>query len=319
MKTPRLLLSLLLLALCLSACSKPSVNLSIASQPNVNPDHSGRPSPIIVKMYELRSDLAFKQLDFQTLFEKPVQALGADLIAADEIVLVPGEARKVAYMPSPDTRYVGLIGGFRQMERSHWREVRPVDSESGNLICVELNDASILLIPDDRKKSWDPEEAVRRFQQQLPRQNSPAAAQPGQYPAQYEQYPQAIQYSELPPAQAPAQYPGQTPQAYGQAYTPHPDANASAVYGVPGQIPAGSGGAPGIPGTPGTPGTVGTPASGGYSPSLEQAGNEAVRQAVGRAAGNIPGAGGGTTASPAASSANTGQGYILPAAKRIGF
>ena len=82
---------------CLAGCSSPPrIDLALASQPNINPDHSGRPSPVIVKTFELRTDLNFKQADFQSLFDRPVQVLGADLVAA-----APGDgAARVA--PSPD-------------------------------------------------------------------------------------------------------------------------------------------------------------------------------------------------------------------------
>ncbi len=339
MKISRLLLlGLLLLTLCLSACSKPYVNLSIASQPNVNPDHSGRPSPVIVKMYELRSDLAFKQLDFQTLFEKPVQALGSDLIAADEIVLVPGEARKVSYMPSPDTKYVGLLGGFRQMERAHWREIKAVDPESGNLICIELNDASILMISDDKKGSWNPEEAVRRFQQQLQPQNTPAAAHrpvqyPGQYPGQYPaqstpQYPaQVPASSQYPsasqtPAQYPAQYPSQTPVQPQAQYTPQyswdsppaPNVNAATPYGGGGQTVTGATSSAGATNAAGS-------SSAAYNSTLDQVADEAVRQSAGQAVSNAPSVLKSTNNAsiPGASSSGGAQGYVLPSANRIGF
>lgn len=164
---------LVILTLGLSACTKPQIDLAVASQPNVNPDHSGRPSPVIMKMYELRGDLAFKQAEFQVLFEKPMQALGADLIAADELVFVPGEARTVSYMPAPETKFIGLVGGFRQMDRSVWRVVKSINAEEKELIGIELNDASILVVPSDKLSDWTPEEAVKRYQQQL----MPAPAQ----------------------------------------------------------------------------------------------------------------------------------------------
>jgi len=145
-----------------SGCGKPRIDLAVASQPNVNPDHSGRPSPIVVKMYELRGDLAFKQNDFYILFHEPVKALGNDLIAADELVFVPSEARIVSYEPMPDTRFVGIVAGFRQIERALWRAIIPVDPEEKNIIRIDLTDASLILIADD---DWDPAKNLRTVQQ----------------------------------------------------------------------------------------------------------------------------------------------------------
>ena len=196
------LLRLFLALLCccmLSACGKPAINLSVASQPNVNPDFNGRPSPVIVKMYELRQNVAFNAADFLPLFETPLQVLGADLIAADELVFIPGEARKVKYELDRNTQYIGLVAGFRQMERGVWRIIKPVDSESANWVAMELSDTSIILVPDKEAKDWEPTQAVRTYQQRLPQaqQQYPQAQQ--QYPQAQPEYPQAQpEFPDLP-------------------------------------------------------------------------------------------------------------------------
>lgn len=168
---PALALAALLATLC--ACSSPRITMQVASQPNVNPDNSGRPSPVIVKVYEMRGDLAFRQSDFQTLFETPMRVLGASLVAADELTFVPGEARVVEYAPMPETRYVGVLAGFRQMERAKWRAVIRVDPEDKNLIRLELNDTSMISI--DPSADWSPEESVRSYQERLKEPERPAA------------------------------------------------------------------------------------------------------------------------------------------------
>ena len=161
----RLAAVLITAALCglLGGCAKPAIDLAVASQTNVNPDHTGRPSPVIVKVFEMRSDLAFNQSDFRSLFESPVKTLGADLLAMDEMVLVPGEARRIEYAPVFGTMYLGVVAGFRQMDRAVWRVVAPIDFEDRNAIGVEFRDASILLIDPDEASDWDPLQAVRDF------------------------------------------------------------------------------------------------------------------------------------------------------------
>ena len=175
---------LLLILLCgvgVSGCATPRIELAVASQPNVNPDSSGRPSPVLVKMFELRNDLAFRQADATLLFTQPLQVLGADMIAMDDLMFVPGEARRMRYQPNPNTRFVGVVAGFRHMERASWRTVKPIDPKRKNWISLELNDTTILVIPDREAQKWDPERAVKQFQQQARRPDqSPGVAQPVQ-------------------------------------------------------------------------------------------------------------------------------------------
>ncbi|MCL2340781.1 MAG: type VI secretion system lipoprotein TssJ [Proteobacteria bacterium] len=165
---------------CLPGCaSKPRIELAVASQPNVNPDVTGRPSPLIVKVYELRRDVAFNQADFQTLFTKPMQALSADLVAADELTLVPGEARRIKYKPDQETRFVGVVAGFRNMDRARWRVVKPVEPEGPSFLALEFNNVDILAIPDERASNWDPEAAVKNYEQKTvpPAQTTPLPGQ----------------------------------------------------------------------------------------------------------------------------------------------
>ena len=152
MKKFALLLTALTAICALTACSGGRAQLLVASQANVNPDFSGRPSPVVVKVYELRRGLAFRQADFQNLFDQPMQTLGADILAADELVFVPGEARSITYLPGPDARFLGIVAGFRQMDRARWRTLRPINADGKNLIALELNDASIIVIPESRSK-----------------------------------------------------------------------------------------------------------------------------------------------------------------------
>lgn len=162
MRVAAILITAAMLGL-LGGCAKPAIDLAVASHTNVNPDHTGRPSPVIVKVFEMRSDLAFTQSDFRLLFESPVKALGADLLAMDEMVLVPGEARRIEYAPVFGTMYLGVVAGFRQMDRAVWRVVTPIDFEDRNSVGVEVRDASLLLIPSDEAPDWDPLRAVRDF------------------------------------------------------------------------------------------------------------------------------------------------------------
>lgn len=154
-----------LLVCAATGCGKPHIELDVASHPNVNPDYSGRPSPVIVKLYELKSDLTFRQGDFNSLFSQPVQTLGADLVAADELVFVPSEAATVTYELMPETRFVGLVAGFRQMDRAEWRGIVPVSPEEKKVIRIQLSDVSLALINDE---DWKAEDSVRQQQLRLP-------------------------------------------------------------------------------------------------------------------------------------------------------
>ena len=99
-------------------------NLTAAAQ--VNPDVSGRASPVAVKVYQLRSAGTFESSDFFKLYTQPAAALGADLVSSTEIMVRPGETKRFDQEIDPQTRFVGVVAGFRDVENAQWRAVAPV-------------------------------------------------------------------------------------------------------------------------------------------------------------------------------------------------
>lgn len=87
----------------------------------LNPDVRGRPSPLIVRVLELKSRTAFDGTDFFALFNREKDALGTDLVAVEELVLQPGSAANLDRTLGPDTRFVGVLAAYRNLERARWR------------------------------------------------------------------------------------------------------------------------------------------------------------------------------------------------------
>jgi type VI secretion system protein VasD len=95
--------------------------VSLIALPDVNPDTRGRASPIAVRVIELRSPTAFEAADFFSLYEREQPTLGADFVASESFVIPPGATQGYTRKAGAETRYVGVIAGFRDLERSIWR------------------------------------------------------------------------------------------------------------------------------------------------------------------------------------------------------
>ena len=122
-----------LLALALSACASKNPNervetrTQLAAGTDLNPDSNARPSPVVVRIYQLRGDMEFLNSDFFALYSNEKTALGANLVTRDEFVVNPGERREVRFGLSNEARYVGVVGAFRDLTGAHWRalQLRP--------------------------------------------------------------------------------------------------------------------------------------------------------------------------------------------------
>lgn len=87
--------------------------MTVAAAADTNPDGSGRPSPIVVRVYQLKTDAAFKGADFFALYDDDQKVLGAELISRDEYVMNPSERKTIDVTVSRDTRFIGALAAFR--------------------------------------------------------------------------------------------------------------------------------------------------------------------------------------------------------------
>jgi type VI secretion system protein VasD len=118
-----------LLVGCGSGNRAPLLQGTIKATPTTNPDLTGRPSPVVVRTYELRALGAFNGADFFSLFERESETLASDLVGREEYDLRPGETRPYKRQLQPDTKFFGVVVAFRDLENSRWRQAVPVPAK----------------------------------------------------------------------------------------------------------------------------------------------------------------------------------------------
>ncbi|WP_106075874.1 type VI secretion system lipoprotein TssJ [Chromobacterium amazonense] len=108
----------------LNGCAGPK-NITISSEASakLNRDRQGKPLSVVVQVYQLKNDQAFKLLTPDLLASgKPIQnVLGADVISNKELVFLPGDKKELDISILEDANYVGVIGYFRQPNPHFWR------------------------------------------------------------------------------------------------------------------------------------------------------------------------------------------------------
>jgi type VI secretion system protein VasD len=111
----------------------------------VNPDINNRPSPIVARFYELKSLSVFNNADFFNLFEQDVALLGEEMLMRDELHFQPGEVKMVERDLQPETRYIGVIGAYRDIENATWRRAIEIDLHEETTFVVEFGKSGITL------------------------------------------------------------------------------------------------------------------------------------------------------------------------------
>lgn len=142
---------LLLISMVLFGCSAanlvvdPYSDLEITANHNINPDSNGRPSPVVVYVFELTSNTIFESQDFFSIYEESEKVLGPDLVNKYEISLTPGQKETYQASMSPKTEYLGIVAAFRDIENSNWRQVIEVDKTGYNTYQILLEDLSLVV------------------------------------------------------------------------------------------------------------------------------------------------------------------------------
>ena len=133
----------------LSACSgnsapdPTSAGMTIQATDNINPNVAGTPSPVVVRIYELKSTSTFDTSEFSQLFYNDQATLGGDMLNRREVEIAPGQTVERTDTLSSETRYLGFIAGYRDLSNATWRGKIPIASETSNTVLVTVDALSI--------------------------------------------------------------------------------------------------------------------------------------------------------------------------------
>lgn len=121
----------ILLAACGSAPPKAaSAKAKITASAEVNPNSEGRPSPVHVRIFQLKEDGAFMNADFWSLVDKEQETLGPSLVQRLEQDLVPGETKEFELKIAPEARVLAVMAEFANYRNAQWRVVEKAPNKS---------------------------------------------------------------------------------------------------------------------------------------------------------------------------------------------
>ena len=116
-----------------------SVILEIAASPDINPDPSGHPSPVALRVYELESPSSLNEADFMSLYRNDTAVLGQDLTGKLDFILQPGEKKTVRIDEAPqDTQTVGAFAVFRDYEHARWKSTADIRPHETTVVRVKV-------------------------------------------------------------------------------------------------------------------------------------------------------------------------------------
>ena len=142
------------LCVFLTACSSTSENnvdfrYLISAASDINPDIEGRPSSVIVRVYQLTNKINFENANYNELFESEHNALGTEYITLNEYFIDPNSKKDIDLKISENAKYIGVVVGYRSVDMVTWRTVMAVPEGSfwrGSGLEIKVEKLSVRVI-----------------------------------------------------------------------------------------------------------------------------------------------------------------------------
>ncbi|WP_261845057.1 type VI secretion system lipoprotein TssJ [Aliamphritea ceti] len=125
-----------------------TLSLAISAHPLTNLDLSGRPSPTVVRVYQLRKEVDFNEASFFDLYDQDKTLLAADLLSREELVVAPGTVVNRQLIISPDARFVAIMAAFQDTNNSVHKQIQAVSGVDDTTLVAYLSANSLAVTSD---------------------------------------------------------------------------------------------------------------------------------------------------------------------------
>ncbi len=105
------------------------IEVVVVADARLNPDEMGRSLPTVVRLYQLKSSGKIEGADFDAIYRQPKEALGEDLLQADEITISPGDTTRRRLELDKSARAVAAVAVLRRPAGVSWRAVAELPSQ----------------------------------------------------------------------------------------------------------------------------------------------------------------------------------------------
>ena len=170
------------LAACSSAPPPPppptTIQLTVVGAKALNPDPNGRPSPVMLRLYQLGPSDAFANADFFQVIDQDKATLGPTLLDRQELAVPPDSRQTVTVQPKPDVKTLAVAAAFRAYEEAGWRAMQPIQPNKANSFVLTATASTITLVPGDGANAGIDAPADAKAEDAKPEAEKPAGDKP---------------------------------------------------------------------------------------------------------------------------------------------
>jgi type VI secretion system protein VasD len=137
------------MAAMMSACalltsqSPANFKATIVAGSMINPDVDGRPSPVVIQLFELASENEFIEASFSDLYDNTDKTLGKALLARHSIILQPDSSKVITVTMTPRTSAIGVVAGVAQFANVTWRALALIKQRRNVAIRINIDSTGL--------------------------------------------------------------------------------------------------------------------------------------------------------------------------------
>jgi type VI secretion system protein VasD len=137
-------------ALMLAACATGPKTYDVKGEaaPLVNRDTGGKSLSVAVRIYQLKDAAEFSKLTFDTVAggRPESELLGQDLLSQNEIIMVPSGKQTLSDKLLDSTKYIGIVGLFRQPDANFWRFLIDAEKIRDGGLAFKVQDCYLVVL-----------------------------------------------------------------------------------------------------------------------------------------------------------------------------
>jgi type VI secretion system protein VasD len=102
-------------------CDVQIVTLNIYAADNINPNEKGNPRPVVVRLYQLKTEVAMENATYDDILLKDKDTLGEDMMKRDEFEVFPNDLVQVKFERMKEATSLAGVALFRTPKGNSWK------------------------------------------------------------------------------------------------------------------------------------------------------------------------------------------------------
>jgi type VI secretion system protein VasD len=102
-------------------CDVQLVTLNLYAADNINPNETGNPRPVVVRLYQLKGDVRLENATYDEVLLKDKEVLADDIAKVDEVEVFPNDLVEVKFERIKEASHLAGVALFHSPKGNSWK------------------------------------------------------------------------------------------------------------------------------------------------------------------------------------------------------